>query len=278
MKNSIPLCAASWILALALPLGACTFQVTYPADDAFQKDTMQGDSQIQDLEPEDNSSDISPPDQGADDTVDAGDDNLPDVVSPDGVQPDLHDAMQPDAPDTQPEDVVVPDAIGPDAIEPGECQAALDCVKVKPEAKQCHHWLCIGSPRKCVEKPITIPTPCDDADPCTNNDMCLDGKCAGVDVVCPWDPCQDSWCDANSGGCVSKPLSGPECDDDDVCTGSSTCVDGFCVAESWQTCFDGDECTSDICDPLDGCSFPVIPGCGQCYQEGTGYNLSLIHI
>src|SRR4051794_15171747 len=37
-----------------------------------------------------------------------------------------------------------------------------------------------------------------------------------------------------------------DCDDRDACTGSETCVLGFCRAGEHPSCFDGDPCTIDV--------------------------------
>lgn len=51
-----------------------------------------------------------------------------------------------------------------------------------------------------------------------------------------------------------------ECSDSDVCTGEETCdlASHTCVAGTAMTCDDGVACTSDECDPVMGCQFPLI--------------------
>ena len=63
---------------------------------------------------------------------------------------------------------------------------------------------------------------CDDDDPCTQEDQCIDGVCEGAYV----NQCLEE--------CVGEPV--PECIDDDVCT-------------------------DDYCDPAVGCLHEVIPNC-----------------
>jgi len=72
--------------------------------------------------------------------------------------------------------------------------------------------------------------PCDDGDKCTINETCLDGSCIpGGNVVCPDDGnvCTADFCDPQQ-GCVSEPLNGLQCDDNDKCTDDDTCVSGTC--------------------------------------------------
>jgi hypothetical protein len=47
-----------------------------------------------------------------------------------------------------------------------------------------------------------------------------------------------------------------DCDDQDVCTGFETCVDGMCRPGQGLVCEDGDPCTDDECDPVSGCHYP----------------------
>ena len=69
--------------------------------------------------------------------------------------------------------------------------------------------------------------PCEDDDPCTVADHCVDGTCIGDPVECEDDnPCTDNVC-TETGGCEYPPNTGP-CDDENPCTLADTCVDGEC--------------------------------------------------
>ena len=65
-------------------------------------------------------------------------------------------------------------------------------------------------------------------------------------------------CDPGT-GCVYTPIPGCECDEDsdcsdnDVCTGSETCVNNQCVDGTPLNCDDGNVCTNDSCDAQTGC-------------------------
>ncbi|MEE8310941.1 MAG: hypothetical protein V3R77_01705, partial [Candidatus Binatia bacterium] len=99
-------------------------------------------------------------------------------------------------------------------------------------------------------------TPCDDGDACTTGDACVDGTCAGLEVaLCDdGDPCTTDRCDATS-GCASAPLDCSLLDTDcgqGVCEPSAgICVPGPPVGAA---CNDGDACTADVCDPVQGCA------------------------
>jgi Zn-dependent metalloprotease len=52
----------------------------------------------------------------------------------------------------------------------------------------------------------------------------------------------------------AKSCSGDEdCDDNDVCDGVESCVDGLCEPGERADCDDSNACTTDFCDPLAGC-------------------------
>jgi len=50
-------------------------------------------------------------------------------------------------------------------------------------------------------------------------------------------------------GCTTN----PQCDDNDVCNGSETCVGGVCEPGIPLDCGDGNVCTTDTCNPSTGC-------------------------
>ncbi|NUN14994.1 MAG: hypothetical protein HUU55_15300 [Myxococcales bacterium] len=131
---------------------------------------------------------------------------------------------------------------------------------------------------------------CDDNNPCTSDDVCSDGSCAGTPyrcddgIVCTMDACDgDGGClhDVVGGACLINtvcyedgapnpqnpcllcvaPISqstwvdayGSLCDDNDVCTTGDVCVGGKCIPGVLQNCDDGNVCTDDLCDTDVGC-------------------------
>lgn len=52
-----------------------------------------------------------------------------------------------------------------------------------------------------------------------------------------------------------------DCDDNDVCTGAESCAETVCIAGTPLVCDDGDACTVDACDPIDGCTAVAIDDC-----------------
>ncbi len=137
----------------------------------------------------------------------------------------------------------------------------------------------------CVEGTL-----CDDGDPCTANDLCTDGVCAGQAYSCDSE-CATAACDGE-GGCAEPTVSegwcrvedlcvedgaekpgdpcfvcdvaqstskfvfappGTACEDGNICTEDDFCDNGDCLAGSPPTCADGKQCTVDICDAELGC-------------------------
>jgi len=119
---------------------------------------------------------------------------------------------------------------------------------------------------------------CDDGDPCTTNDVCVNGFCIGTPVRCEdgnvcngvetcdpasgacvsgpppscddGNPCTDDGCDPKR-GCEHSNNRGP-CDDGSRCTTADVCRDGTCAGVP-LACDDGDACNGvEICEPVDG--------------------------
>lgn len=119
-----------------------------------------------------------------------------------------------------------------------------------------------GGPVVCQGTPQT----CNDGDPCTL-DVCdpNTGQCLSSPLVCDdGNRCTRDFCDTAAGGCVFAPLVGQPCDDGDFCTTGDVCreiVGGpvVCIGVP-VTCDDNNLCTMDRCDPATGqCqSLPVL--------------------
>jgi hypothetical protein len=136
----------------------------------------------------------------------------------------------------------------------------------------------------CRVAPCTAPAACDDADPCTGVEACLNRACvpgtplcddgdpctgvetcergtgcrSGVRPVCDDEsPCTFDTCVAGR-GCVSVNL----CDDNDACNGVETCDPGTgaCAPGAPLDCDDRNPCTAETCDPVLGCTVTAAPG------------------
>ncbi len=128
------------------------------------------------------------------------------------------------------------------------CNDASDC---KGGAQWCQ-------PPKCNDGVCGLAggtAPCDDGDPCTKDDTCSGGLCAGKATACDdGNPCTVDACGAG-GACSSTPLVGA-CSDGDACTTADVCVNGICKAGGVLGCDDDNPCTDDSCDPKSGCLHP----------------------
>jgi len=128
---------------------------------------------------------------------------------------------------------------------------------------------------------------CDDGDPGTIDDYCIEGECTGQPAFCLPDKwvavsqwwcaqcnefgtdyvgegeaieyfqCTDDLCDPDL-GVVHLPIPGP-CWDEDICTTADACVDGQCAGTPWN-CDDGSDCTNDSCTDGSGCAFEMTDG------------------
>lgn len=101
--------------------------------------------------------------------------------------------------------------------------------------------------------------PCDDFDPCTEDDRCVDGECHGTLKDCrDENPCTIDWCDKVQ-GCLHGTTTGA-CDDGNACTVGETCATGMCAGGVPRDCNDNNPCTTDDCDPKKGCVYTPIDG------------------
>lgn len=96
---------------------------------------------------------------------------------------------------------------------------------------------------------------CDPADPCaTGTGQCVSGLCEYPVLDCPPQACRDSQgCDRLTGSCAyTDRLDGAACHEGgDLCR-PGTCESGSCLAHD-LVCDDQEACTTDSCDPDQGC-------------------------
>jgi hypothetical protein len=139
---------------------------------------------------------------------------------------------------------------------------------------------------------------CDDGNPCTEADACLNGTCSGQPGGLDdndgdgYSPC-DGDCDDNDmerfpgagelcgdgidndcndlvddgcggpGSCAGKADATP-CDDGNACTTPDVCELGTCVGLGPIDCNDGVPCTADLCDQFLGCQSNMLPPGTSC--------------
>lgn len=177
----------------------------------------------------------------------------------------------------------------PDACVGGICNG--DPVVCAPDSNPCTVAVC-DSNDGCIQAP-KIGT-CNDKDPCTKIDTCVDSTCIGAGAAdCDdKDTCSDDSCVKGQGcahtlaaicldgdpctldsctianGCAHQTLPvGAACEDGEPCTAWDTCGLNaskklVCVGGSAASCDDGNACTADSCKQGVGCQY--VPKFGPC--------------
>jgi Tol biopolymer transport system component len=134
---------------------------------------------------------------------------------------------------------------------------------------QCIAGTCVGAPvtlddgNPCTDDScsptvgvVHTPKPdglrCNDGDPCTANDACVAGTCAGAPIeVDDGNPCTDDFCTPAGGIVHANKPDGAACNDGNRCTGNDQCSSGACVGTPVPV-DDGNFCTDDACSQLLG--------------------------
>ena len=97
---------------------------------------------------------------------------------------------------------------------------------------------------------------------CTATAQCVAGACVTTQIACDdGNPCTSDSCDPMTGCQVANQPDGLSCSDGNVCNGNEICSAGNCTPGMSLDCDDGNGCTMDTCDPLDGCRNHPIPAC-----------------
>ena len=184
------------------------------------------------------------------------------------------------------------------------CQSNSGCVHVpKPGTLPCDDGLACTEARciqgTCVSQPDPScvadcagqdnGTACDDGDPCTRSEQCVNGVCTGLAVDCSAldGPCAQGQCNALSGLCEASPVAdGQDCDDGDPCTQGDRCGAGVCTGDAVScttdapckeaACVSGVGCVENeaagACDDGVPCTFEdrcVGGGCAGVVREGV---------
>jgi len=130
-----------------------------------------------------------------------------------------------------------------------DAATAVTCAEDKNT--ECQVNTCVAETGDCELKPKENDKACDDEDACTEKSVCTEGVCIGTAQV-PCDdgnPCTNDDCDSKT-GCSFTPGDGA-CDDGQACTTADSCTDGACLGAK-TSCDDGVSCTFDTCDPKTG--------------------------
>jgi hypothetical protein len=119
------------------------------------------------------------------------------------------------------------------------CDDANPCTDDGCSAGQCTH--------------VANTAACNDGNACTTGDACSGGSCKPGAVASCGDnnPCTDDGCDAVQ-GCTHTDNTAT-CDDGSACTSGDVCAAGVCKGVA-GSCDDSNLCTDDGCDAVQGCT------------------------
>jgi hypothetical protein len=167
-----------------------------------------------------------------------------------------------------PEDSAEPDITEPEPdAGPPPCVAGLDCDDENPCTllDQCLNGFCVGEPYECDDGRACTSDECDGDGGCifaVSLGYCLIGnQCIDHSTANPDNSCERCDTDENRIWWTVVADSSP-CDDFDNCTIGDYCNSGNCVAGLDATCDDDNVCTEDSCDPSIACI--NVPISGDC--------------
>jgi len=144
------------------------------------------------------------------------------------------------------------------SVLPYKCEVdqvtVVSCAKPTGLNSECLTPQCHPKSGECSFVPANDGAFCNDKDPCTIGESCLDGKCGGgVPVNCnDGNVCTDDACDPAK-GCVYQ-HNQAVCEDGDSCTVGDKCFGGACMPGKPLACDDGNLCTNDACVSGKGCT------------------------
>ncbi|TNF26342.1 MAG: DUF11 domain-containing protein [Deltaproteobacteria bacterium] len=134
----------------------------------------------------------------------------------------------------------------------GMCEVTtwLDCDDDNP----CTDDACVAG--ACGHDNVDDGTACDDRTVCSLASECQSGSCTATELLDCDDEnvCTDDLCDAETGCYQENVEDGTSCDDDNACSDVSECQSGTCFGTNYISCSDGNDCTTDFCDPAVGCA------------------------
>ena len=151
------------------------------------------------------------------------------------------------------------------------CDTDADCSSVR--VGECEEAFCTQA-GTCAVRNKANGTACEDANPCTENDQCTNGVCAGTPIAgcvlcstaadCPTPPnqCQQAVCSSNGTCGVENRQNGTACDDQNPCTENDQCTDGICAGTQITGCV---RCSTD-----NDCSTLTVGQCEEAFCTAAG--------
>src|SRR6185503_13360915 len=118
-----------------------------------------------------------------------------------------------------------------------------------------------------VHTPVPGGTSCADSTLCNGSELCDgNGTCvAGTPIsVDDANPCTTDSCDPIAGTVHVAVANGTPCPDADRCNGAETCSAGACTPGAAPAVDDGNPCTADSCDAVNGVRHDPAPSGTAC--------------
>ncbi len=152
----------------------------------------------------------------------------------------------------------------------GECTAG-ETVSCLDDGNSCTVEQCDDA-LGCVRTNLANRSRCEDGNPCTVDDLCMEGQCrSGAVISCDdHNPCTVDSC-GSDGACLNAPVDGGpgSCEDGNACSIGDRCEAGECVAGVGPTCLDdGNPCTVESCSIELGCLSTLKPNLSAC-EDGN---------
>lgn len=148
-----------------------------------------------------------------------------------------------------------------DVCRNGVCGGtAIQCTPLD----QCHvAGTCSGG--ICSNPPALNGSACNDGNPCTKNDICTNGTCAGTSYSCPaLSQCQSGASCNGDGTCTfANKLNGTACNDGNACTSSDQCTNGTCAGTPY-TCATNQCQIAATCNGDGTCAYTNKPDSTSC--------------
>jgi len=237
-QKNLKLATSLFVVLVALAAGGCNQFESLASSDA---DTAQEGTDADTADTQSGDTDVN--------AVDAGTDASQDLGNQDTAAEEVKQDTDAGTQDLGNQDTQQADASQEVTKVVAECDKAADCSDNNPcttdycDAGKCQHAAAAGN--------------CDDGNACTDNDTCVAGACKGAEKDCADNnPCTDDFCLA--GSCVYG-VNTDACDDGNACTQNDKCQGGACQGGKALVCDDNNPCTTDSCDPDNGCvNDPVV--------------------
>lgn len=117
-----------------------------------------------------------------------------------------------------------------------------------------------------------LPGPCDDGNPCTQNDTCANFLCAGTPTDCSNldSACTAGVCNIDTGLCQAQAINpGDPCNDGDLCTQSDVCTIGVCAGAALDCSGLDGACTVGVCNAGNGTCQAQAANNGSACSDGN---------